>query len=837
MAKCSKYKVMYMLAVLFLFVTVRCDEENVEDDVPKPGTPSSITFDGRSLFINGKRELIFSGSIHYPRVPVALWDSVLDKAKEGGLNAIQTYVFWNIHEPIKGQYNFTGNYDLVKFMKLIREKGMWAVLRVGPFIQAEWNHGGLPYWLREEPNITYRTDNPAYKMNMEKWVTQVVNLMKDNNLFAPQGGPIMMAQIENEYDHIRDAFDEAAERYIKWAGQMAVGLKTDVPWLMCKSKDAPGEVINACNGRHCGDTFKGPNTPGKPYLWTENWTAQYRVFGDAPSQRAAEDIAFSVARWFSRNGSHVNYYMYHGGTNYGRTAASFVTTRYYDEAPIDEFGLIREPKWGHLKDLHQALVLAKKPILEGKLRVKKNGFDFEANFYEKDDLCAAFLWNNHTHEVKTMKFRGKEHVVPPKSISILPDCKTLVYNTDYMVAQHSAREFVKSEVAHRNLRWEKTTESIPRDGVFSREPKEQYFVTKDKSDYLWYRTSVDLDSSDLPFKKSLRPVLQVLSLGHALVAYVNGEFVGTGHGVKREYNFPFSVAIRLKEGLNNISILGCTVGMPDSGSYMERRFTGIRSVELLGLGTGNLDISFNGWHHTVGLEGERLQYFTDEGVSRANWTPATGVGEPLTWYKAYFDEPEGDEPLTIRLQNMTKGITWINGQSIGRFWSSYLTVMQSPSQNEYHIPRSFLRPKDNLLVIFDEAGGNIDTVQIETVNRDSVCSFIEEDWPADVWSWKRNGNEIVPAGDTPQLKASLKCPKDKVINRVEFASFGNPKGVCGYFLLGDCNSPNTVKVVEQNCLGKESCTIPINETTFDKEACPNVAKKTFAVQVKCGRRG
>lgn len=100
-------------------------------------------------------------------------------------------------------------------------------------------------------------------------------------------------------------------------------------------------------------------------------------------------------------------------------------------------------------------------------------------------------------------------------------------------------------------------------------------------------------------------------------------------------------------------------------------------------------------------------------------------------------------------------------------------------------------------MILDEAGGNIDTVQIETVNRDSVCSYIGEDWPADVWSWKRNGSDIVPQGDTPTLKASLECPKDKVINRIEFASFGNPIGVCGYFLLGNCNSPNTVKVVEQ----------------------------------------
>lgn len=96
--------------------------------------------------------------------------------------------------------------------------------------------------------------------------------------------------------------------------------------------------ISACNGRHCADTFQGPNGDDKPLLWTENWTAQYRVFGDPPSQRAAEDIAFSVARFFAIGGSLVNYYMYYGGTSFGRTTSSFVTTRYYDEAPLDEFG-------------------------------------------------------------------------------------------------------------------------------------------------------------------------------------------------------------------------------------------------------------------------------------------------------------------------------------------------------------------------------------------------------------------------------------------------------------------------------------------------------------------
>ncbi|KAH9622550.1 hypothetical protein KSS87_020073 [Heliosperma pusillum] len=794
----ERRKYVLILALLSLFLTVHGKKDDVEVELT-PGVTTNVTYDARTLFFNDTRELLFAGSVHYPRMPVEMWGDILDKCKEGGLNVIQTYSFWNVHEPIKGKFNFTGNNDLVKFIKLIAEKGMW--------------------------------------MHMERWVTMVVNMMKDNNLFAPQGGPIIMSQIENEYDHVRDAFDDAAERYIKWAGNMALGLKTGVPWMMCKQKDAPGEVINACNGRHCGDTFDGPNSPTKPRLWTENWTAQYRVFGDAPSQRAAEDIAFSVARWFSKNGSYVSYYMYFGGTNYGRTSASFVTTRYYDESPIDEFGLIRDPKWGHLRDLHLTLKLAKEPIFSGKYGIQRYAPDLEASYFEKGDLCAAFLWNNHTHVEQTVKFKGKEHVVPAKSISILPDCKNIVYNTDHIVSQHSSREFVRSETAHKNLKWEKTTEPIPTKGFFTKQPREQYSAAKDTTDYLWYRTSIELDNIDLPFKKSLQPVIQVLSLGHVLLAYVNGEYIGTAHGVKREYNFPFQAAIRLREGVNNISILSCTVGMPDSGSYMEHRYTGLRTVELLGLGTGNLDLTMNGWHHTIGLEGERQKYYTEEGSRKARWSPAKGVGEALTWYKAYFDAPEGDDPLTIRTENMTKGMIWVNGQSIGRYWSSYLTILKKPSQNEYHLPRSFLKPKDNFIVIIDEAGGDIDTVQIETVNRDSICSYISENMPANVMAWKRKGAKIVPAGDEkPQPKAKLKCPKDKVVTKVEFASFGNPYGVCGYFIPGNCTVPSSQSVVEQKCLGKDSCEIPVDRNLFDNNACPEVKAKTLAVQLRCGHK-
>ena len=797
-----------------------------------------VTYDGRSMIINGTRQLLFSGSIHYPRSTPEMWPDLIKKAQEGGLNLIQTYVFWNIHEPVQGQFNFEGNADIVKFIRMIGDHGLWVTLRLGPYIEAEWNMGGFPYWLKEVPNITFRSYNEPFVFHMKRYTEMVINLMKKEKLFAEQGGPIIMAQIENEYNNVQLAYREAGVKYIKWAADMAVGLYSDIPWIMCKQKRAPPNVISTCNGRQCADTFPGPNGPNKPSLWTENWTAQYRVFGDSPSQRSAEDLAFAVARFFTRNGTLNNYYMYHGGTNFGRTSSSFVTTRYYDEAPLDEFGLKREPKFGHLRDLHRALKMSKKPLLWGTRKELRISNDLEITTYEKamKNVCVAFLTNNNTRQDATITFRGVDYYLPPKSLSILPDCKTVVYNTQAVVAQHSSRNFLVSK-RERISKWEIFREAIPTTNdllVRSLTPKELYSFTKDTSDYAWYSTSIYLSRQDLPMRSDILPVLQVASLGHALLAFVNGEYVGFGHGSNVEKSHVLKTSIKLKPGRNTISLLAMTVGFPNSGAYMERRFAGPKIITLEGLMSGNLDITQNGWSQQVGVNGEKMQLFTEEGSKSVKWAPLDTYLGPVTWYKTYFDAPEGDEPVALRMNSMQKGMVWVNGKSIGRYWVSYLSALEKPTQEEYHIPRSFLKAKGNLLVVFEETGGNPDMIEILKVNRDTICSVITEFHPANARTWERSNSQVRAMVD-PVKAARLTCPADKIITTVEFVSFGENKGACGAFLPGICDSSKAHKVVEQLCLGKKECTIPFErELLVDvgQDSCPDIAK-TLAVQVAC----
>ncbi len=276
-----------------------------------------------------------------------------------------------------------------------------------------------------------------------------------------------------------------------------------------------------------------------------------------------------------------------------------------------------------------------------------------------------------------------------------------------------------------------------------------------------------------------------------------------------------------------------TVGFPDSGAYLEHRLSGIHAVSIQGLSTGTLDISDSGWGHLPGVDGERLHLYDEEGAKKVQWTEAKGLGAPLTWYKTTFDAPEGDNPVAVNLTTMSKGLAYVNGRGIGRYWVSLLSPLGMPSQAEYHIPRSYLKPKDNLLVLFEECHGNPDEIRIVTANRDRICTFITEFHPPHIKTFVKDAVSF--RSTEPAPKASLKCPNYKKITAIEFASFGNPVGNCGLFTLGTCNSASSQKVVEDHCLGKTTCEIPVDRALFDKpneDPCKDI-KKALAVQAWC----
>lgn len=156
----------------------------------------------------------------------------------------------------------------------------------------------------------------------------------------------------------------------------------------------------------------------------------------------------------------------------------------------------------------------------------------------------------------------------------------------------------------------------------------------------------------------------------------------------------------------------------------------------------------------------------------------------------------------------------------------------------YHIPRSFLRQKDNVLVLFEEEFGRPDAIMILTVKRDNICTFISERNPAHIMSWERKDSQITAKANADDLRAraALACPPKKLIQQVVFASYGNPMGICGNYTIGSCHTPRAKELVEKACLGKRICTLPVSADVYGGDAnCPGTTA-TLAVQAKCSKR-
>ncbi|KAB5540687.1 hypothetical protein DKX38_013661 [Salix brachista] len=818
----------------------------------------NVTYDNRALLIDGKRRVLVSGSIHYPRSTPEMWADLIQKSKDGGLDVIETYVFWNAHEPVQNQYNFEGRYDLVKFIKLVGEAGLYAHLRIGPYVCAEWNYGGFPLWLHSIPGIKFRTDNEPFKAEMRRFTAKIVDMMKQEKLYASQGGPIILSQIENEYGNIDSSYGPAAKSYINWAASMAVSLDTGVPWVMCQQADAPDPIINTCNGFYC-DQFT-PNSKNKPKMWTENWSGWFLSFGGAVPYRPVEDLAFAVARFYQLGGTFQNYYMYHGGTNFGRsTGGPFISTSYDYDAPLDEYGLIRQPKWGHLKDLHKSIKLCEEALVATDPVTSSPGQNLEATVYKTGTgLCSAFLANFGTSD-KTVNFNGNSYNLPGWSVSILPDCKNVALNTAKINSMTVIPSFVhqspkgdadSADSLSSSWSWINEPVGISKNGAFMKPGLlEQINTTADKSDYLWYSLSTVIKDNEPLLEDGSQTVLHVESLGHALHAFVNGKLAGSGTGNAGNAKVAVEIPVTLLPGKNTIDLLSLTAGLPNYGAFFDLKGAGITGpVKLKGLENGTtVDLSALQWTYQIGLKGEEL------GLSSGNsqWAtlPALPTKQPLIWYKTSFNAPAGDDPIAIDFTGMGKGEAWVNGQSIGRYWptnvsptsgcsncnyrgsyssSKCLKNCGKPSQTLYHVPRSWVESSGNTLVLFEEIGGDPTQIALATKQSAIMCSHVSESHPLPVDMWSSNSEAERKAG--PVL--SLECPfPNQVISSIKFASFGTPRGTCGSFSHGQCRSPRTLSIVQKACIGSRSCSIGASTSTLG-DPCRGVAK-SLAVEASC----
>eukprot|EP00258_Populus_trichocarpa_P013592 XP_002324727.3 beta-galactosidase 7 [Populus trichocarpa] len=810
----------------------------------------TVDYDSNAVIINGERKIIFAGAIHYPRSTPEMWPELFQKAKEGGIDAIETYIFWDRHEPVRRQYYFSGNQDIVKFCKLAQEAGLHVILRIGPYVCAEWSYGGFPMWLHNIPGIELRTDNEIYKNEMQIFTTKIVDVCKEAKLFAPQGGPIILAQIENEYGNVMGPYGDAGRRYVNWCAQMAVGQNVGVPWIMCQQSNAPQPMINTCNGFYC-DQFK-PNNPKSPKMWTENWSGWFKLWGGRDPHRTAEDLAFSVARFIQNGGVLNSYYMYHGGTNFGRTAGGpYITTSYDYNAPLDEYGNLNQPKWGHLKQLHEAIKQGERILTNGTVTSKNfwGGVDQTTYTNQGTGERFCFLSNTNMEEANVDLGQDGKYSLPAWSVTILQDCNKEIYNTAKVNTQTSIMvKKLHEEDKPVQLSW--TWAPEPMKGVLqgkgrfrATELLEQKETTVDTTDYLWYMTSVNLNETTL--KKWTNVTLRVGTRGHTLHAYVNKKEIGTQFSKQAnaqqsvkgdDYSFLFEKPVTLTSGTNTISLLSATVGLANYGQYYDKKPVGIAEgpVQLVANGKPFMDLTSYQWSYKIGLSGEAKRYNDPNSPHASKFTASDNLptGRAMTWYKTTFASPSGTEPVVVDLLGMGKGHAWVNGKSLGRFWPTQIadakgcpdtcdyrgsyngdkcvTNCGNPSQRWYHIPRSYLnKDGQNTLILFEEVGGNPTNVSFQIVAVETICGNAYE-------------------GSTLELS----CEGGRTISDIQFASYGDPEGTCGAFMKGSFYATRSAAVVEKACVGKQSCGILVSGETFGLKKRSDIANR-LAVQAVC----
>ena len=322
----------------------------LKEDDPLFKYPHVIRYDADCFTIRDQDVFVYSAAFHYCRTPKELWCDRMLKLKLAGFNTIETYVFWNYHEPIEGQVDMT---ELEEFIRLVKELGLWMILRIGPYVCAEWDAGGFPHWLIAK-QFPLRSDHPESIKSSQYWYDRVLPIVKKNMITAD--GPVIMVQIENEYDYWKLP-DPQKTNYITALAHMVWNAGVDIP-IITNWVSQARENTNPVMARimDTADFYPHWNVqkeiaPGLAKLRKEEptspvgivelqggWFSQYggKLSEEQDGVNAAQ-LNLLTKSVIERGAAFTSFYMGHGGTNF-EWAARKVTTTYDYAAPVREPG-------------------------------------------------------------------------------------------------------------------------------------------------------------------------------------------------------------------------------------------------------------------------------------------------------------------------------------------------------------------------------------------------------------------------------------------------------------------------------------------------------------------
>ena len=557
-----------------------------------------------------------------------------------------------------------------------------------------------------------RSNNSQWEAVMRQFFLDMVELARP--LTAPHGGPIILVQVENEF-RWQDTL------YIDWCGDLVKEAALGIPFLMCNGFSA-ANTINTFNGND-GSVYAEAHSksyPGQPLVWTEDegWFQEWdREPLTGRDNRTPQDMAYVVMKWFARGGAHHNYYMWYGGNNFGRLIGSCVTNMYSDGVNLHSDMLANEPKKTHLSKLNDLLITYSPSLLLSHSQVNNatNVMVYNASMNKFVDSAYQFAFvysgggqggvaflENSVNETALVRFRDTNFTLPGLSSSLLhlgTATPTEVYNSGKVHSEGLPTKRTYTPVGGA-FPWSAWGEDVTHlKGAFTAEhPLEQLNVTQDKTDYLFYQTTI-LGSVTGQVNLTVGS-----RIANSLLAFLDGQLQDVaGFCTHDEGDKNYTLSLETLAGkTHQLTLLSVSLGVnthTDPGQFDLKGITG--DVVL-----GGANITSGKWVHRAALTGELLKAYTVDGSSNVHWNYnyTEYTGRPLVWYQHTFPTPQvpPDHSLLLDLVGMQRGYLYLNGLNLGRYWLTQVNGVYV--QRYYYLPQSLLRYTGNFLVLGEEIG-------------------------------------------------------------------------------------------------------------------------------------
>lgn len=437
---------------------------------------SRVVFKERKIYIDGTPTQIISGAIHYFRVLPELWRDRLEKLALCGFNCVETYMSWNLHEPQEGQFNFTGMLDFVKYIKTAQELGLYVIVRPGPYICAEWDNGGFPYWLMKRPGLEWRRMNKPYLDAVKNYFDQILPMLRE--LQIDNGGPVIAMQLENEYGsygHDKEYIATLKQWYLDAGLTVPLFTGDGAGEIYLQNGMLPGTPALLTGGSlpQKGFDLLKKYQPDTPPFFIEFWLGWFDYWNNIHHTRPAEECANEFDDVL-RNGGSVNVYMFHGGTNFNFWAGANQsspdapytcdTTSYDYDAPLSECG-DPTPKYYALQAVvkkYHPEAKTGNPVSPKKLAYGKFDFTESARLMDNLDNLGTMV---KSKSLKTMEEMGqafgfihyRTFIPGPLDVELkIPGVKDIA---DVFVNGKKAKTFYRTEKEY------KMPLSIPETGV------------------------------------------------------------------------------------------------------------------------------------------------------------------------------------------------------------------------------------------------------------------------------------------------------------------------------------------------------------------------------------